>query len=196
MRLLLFYLTLLSAITSPQESSYHGRNAVSNAPWSTGTQGTTQVLYPNELVSLKFYDQHLSPLRPYISDKSDVVQTFGSDQGKVFLGWRVLVLFVGDYKSNTVNGHLWAQDITGRLASLELRPTWRVSMRHVKFSSAFTHSYGDVSEINVSCDIYSDGSGLEYWIYSENSKAGKKGDLMSIVYGPSGNLKREIEGLP
>ena len=123
-----------------------------------------------------------------------MVQTLGSDQGKEFPGWRVFVYWVGDYKDNTVNGHLWKQNITGRLSSLEIVPRKRVSMRQVKYPPAFTHSYGHVSEINVSCDVYRDDSGLEYWIYSENSKVGKKGDLMSIVYGPSDRLKHEIEG--
>jgi hypothetical protein len=159
-------------------------------------QSTAQMLYPNELANFKFYDQHLSPLRPYISEKAAVVQAFGSDQGREFPGWRVLVSFVGDYKLTTVNGHLWAQNISGRLASLEIIPSKRMSMRRVKFPPAFSHSYGFVSEMNVSCDVYSDDSGLEYWIYSENSRVHKKGDLMCIVYGPNERIKREIEGLP
>jgi hypothetical protein len=166
------------------------------APALARAQGTPRELYPNELANLKFYDQYLSPLRPYISERAAVLQTLGSDQGKEFPGWRVLVSFVGDYKSNTLNGRPWVQDISGRLARLDLVPKKRVSMRRVKFPPTFMHSYGEVSEINVTCDVYSDDSGLEYWIYSENSKVGKKGDLMRIVYGPNERIKGEIEGLP
>jgi hypothetical protein len=163
-------------------------------PASAYAQAKPQKLYPNELKNFKFYEQYLAPLRPYVSEHAEVVQTLGSDQGMELSHWRVFVLFVGDYKLNTVNGHLWAHNISGRLATLELKPRKRVSMRHVKFPPAFTHSLGSVSEINISCDVYSDDSGLEYWIYSENSYVGRKGDLMSIKYGPSERLKREIEG--
>src|SRR5262249_35904584 len=90
-------------------------------------QATPHKMYPNELEHLKLYDQYLAPLRPYISLKAEIVQTLGSDQGKELAAWRIQVLFVGDYKSNTVNGHLWAQNITGHLASLELIPKRRVS---------------------------------------------------------------------
>jgi hypothetical protein len=150
--------------------------------------------YPNELKGFKFYESHLSPLRPYISDEAAVVQLLGSDQGKEIPGWTVAVYWVGDYKSNTVNGRLWAHDITGRLASLELIPKRPVSMRRVRFPSAFSHSMGGVSEINVTCDVYTDDFGLEYWIYADDSKVARKGDLMRIVYGPSKRLRLEIEG--
>jgi len=150
--------------------------------------------YPNELKGFKFYERHLSPLQPYISGKAAVVQQLGSDQGKEMTGWRVVVYWVGDYKSNTANGHLWAKDISGRLASLELIPKKPISMQGVHFPSAFSHSLGGVSEINVSCDVYSDDFGLEYWIYSDDSKVARKGDLMRIVYGPSKRLRLEIEG--
>ncbi|HEY7403838.1 MAG TPA: hypothetical protein VIB39_09965 [Candidatus Angelobacter sp.] len=157
-------------------------------------QTKPDTLYPNELEKFKFYDQYLSPLCPYISEKSDVIRAIGSDQGKEFTGWRVFVSFVGDHKSNTVNGHLWAQNITGRLASLDLVSRKRVSMRHVTFPAVFAHSYGSISESNLSFDVYSDGSGLEYWIHAQNSRWGKKGDLMRIIYGPSDRLKRQIQG--
>jgi hypothetical protein len=150
--------------------------------------------YPNELKDFKFYERYLSPLRPYISEKAEIVQTLGTDQVKDLPGWRVFISFVGEYDLNTVNGRRWAHNISGRLASLELKPRKHVSMSRVKFSPAFTHSYGSVSEMNVKCDVYSDDSGLEYWIYAENSKVGKKGDLMRIVYGPSERLKHDIVG--
>ena len=44
------------------------------------------------------------------------------------------------------------------------------SLLKAKFSSVFTHSVGSVSEMNVSCDTYSDKFGIPYWIVSEDSK--------------------------
>ena len=60
-----------------------------------------------------------------------------------------------------------------------------ISLLRAKFPAAFTNAFGGVSEINVSCDVYSDSFGLECWLYAEDSAAGKKGDLMRIIYGPS-----------
>ena len=134
----------------------------------------------------------MSPLRPYLSNNALVVRVFGSDQGTELERWRLWPHFVG--QGNTVNGRPWAHDITGRLASVEIIPKWRVSMLGVKFPAAFTHSRGGVSEINVSCDIFSDRFGLEYWLYAEDSAAGKKGDLMQIVYGPSKRVQRQFVG--
>ena len=67
-------------------------------------------------------------------------------------------------------------------------------MLGVKFPAAFTHSLGSVSEVNVSCDVYSDSFGLKYWLYAEDSPVGKKGDLMEIEYGPSRRIEREVVG--
>jgi hypothetical protein len=64
----------------------------------------------------------------------------------------------------------------------------------MKFPAAFTYSSGGVSEINVTCDVYSDDFGLEYWLYAEDSDVAKKGDLMRIVYGPSKRVKQEVVG--
>jgi hypothetical protein len=69
-------------------------------------------------------------------------------------------------------------------------------MLGVKFPATFTHSLGGVSEINVSCDVYSDRFGLQYWIYSEDWRAGKKGDLEEIVYGPSEEAEQQATGRP
>jgi hypothetical protein len=67
-------------------------------------------------------------------------------------------------------------------------------MLNVKFPKEFSRTFGGVSEVDVSCDVYRDDSGLAYWIYAEDSAIGKKGDLMFIEYGPSKRLMREIEG--
>jgi hypothetical protein len=67
-------------------------------------------------------------------------------------------------------------------------------MLGMKFPAAFTHGLGSVSEINVSCDVYRDKFGLEYWIFAEDSSVGKKGDLMEISYGPNRRIEREVVG--
>jgi len=147
--------------------------------------------YPHELSHFEFYAEYLSPLRPYISELDSVTRVLGSDHGRESPDWRIQPLFVG--KQNTVNGRPWAMDITGRLATIAVRPKKRVSMSQVKFPALFTHASGTVSETNVSCDVYSNESGLTYWILAEDSDVGKKGDLMTIEYGPSKRLKQEIE---
>jgi hypothetical protein len=148
--------------------------------------------YANELLGFKFYVKYLAPLRPYVSDRALVVHVLGPDQGLHLSGWRIWPLFVGD--GNKVNGHLWAQDASGRLASVRIIPKRRVSMLAVKFPAAFTHSTGGVSEINVPCDVYRDNFGLEYWIYAEDTPTGKRGDLMYIEYGPDERIERQVVG--
>ena len=150
--------------------------------------------YPNELPGFKFYRKHLAPLRPYLSDRAQVERVLGPSQ-RIDVGkWRIWASSVGE--GSTIGGHAWAHNIVGRLASVDIRPLERVSMLGVKFPAAFTHSVGGVSEINVSCDVYEDRFGLEYWLYAEDSGAEKKGDLMHIVYGPSERLERRIVGAP
>src|SRR5882672_1635119 len=146
--------------------------------------------YPNELPGFKFYVKHFTPLRPYVSDRTLVLQVFGSDQGIELSRWKITPLFVGEGSKD--NDHPWAKDITGRLASVNIRPKQRVSMRGVKFPATFTRSLGSVSEVNVACDVYSDSFGLQYWLYAEDSAVGKKGDLMEIVYGPSRRIERHV----
>jgi hypothetical protein len=148
--------------------------------------------YPSELPRFAFYVKYLAPLRPYISDLRLVVRVFGSDEGIALTEWRITPFFVG--QKNTVNGHPWAIDVIGHLADVEVRPKKTVSLLGMTFPAAFTYSSGGVSEINVSCDVYSDRFGLQYWLYAEDSKVAKKGDLMKIVYGPSKRVERQIVG--
>jgi len=148
--------------------------------------------YPNELPGFKFYVKRLAPLRPYDSDRTLVLRVLGSDQGTEWDRWRMRIFWVGE--GNTVNEHAWAHNITGRLASLNIKPKQPVSMQGVKFPAAFSHLLGGVSEINVSCDVYEDSFGLQYWLYSGDSSVGKNGDLLEIVYGPSKRTKQALVG--
>jgi len=148
--------------------------------------------YPNELSGFKFYVKHFVQLRPYVSDRKQVAQIFGSDQGIELNRWKITPLFVGE--GSKVNDHPWAKDISGRLASITMKPKQRVSMLGVNFPAVFTHSSGSVSEVNVACDVYSDRFGLQYWLYAKDSPVGKKGDLMEIVYGPSSRIEQQVLG--
>jgi hypothetical protein len=176
-------------LTASLGFAYWGK--VSEIPASTKA-ALSQNLYPNELPSFTFYAKHLAPLRPYDSDRTTVLRVLGSDQGIEWDRWRMGISWVGE--GNTVNEHAWAHNITGRLASLNIKPKQPVSMLGVKFPAAFTHILAGVSEINVSCDVYEDSFGLQYWLYSGDSAVGKNGDLLEIVYGPSKRTKQEIVG--
>jgi len=143
------------------------------------------------LKRFKFYTRYLNPLLPYISDRDAVIRVLGDSSRVELNSWRIQALFVGERSS--VNGHPLAKNVTGRLAMVAIRPKRRVSMLNVKFPPAFDRTSGYVSEVNVSCDVYRDSFGLEYWTYAEDSQVGKKGDLMEIRYGPSEGMKREAE---
>ena len=67
--------------------------------------------------------------------------------------------------------------------TIVVTPRNRVSLQRFKFPAVFSHSYGSVSEINVTCDVYVDDFGLEYWIASRDFPSHRKGDLLMIHYG-------------
>jgi hypothetical protein len=164
---------------------------VSMSPAANEATHTTS-LYPNELPHFKFYAKYLAPLQPYISEHALVVSVLGSDQRLELTNWRMQPSWVGE--GSTVNGRPWTKNVIGRLAEVDLRPKRPVSMLKEKFPAKFTHSYGGVSEINVTCDVYSHSFGLQYWVYAEDSAVGKKRDLMRIVYGPSELLEKDVTG--
>jgi hypothetical protein len=145
-------------------------------------------LYPNEIKGFRFYAKYLAPLRPYTSNKNTVISVFGSDEGLQLTDWRIVPLYSCPDPSITCPN-------PDRLASIEVLPRGRVSMLGMKFPPAFIHSYGGVSEINVTCDVYKDGSGLKYWVYSEDFASGKKGDLLKIEYGPSKQIRQKTVSL-
>ncbi len=145
----------------------------------------TTNLYPNEIKGFEFYAQYLAPLRPHQSDAKQVIQILGSDQGFELKDWKVFFLF--SCSEDVINcSHGPRND---PLDTIVITPKHRVSMRHLKFPLAFSHSYGGVSEINVTCDIYTDKFGLQYWIVSHDFQSYKKGDLLRIEYGPAPNEK-------
>ena len=148
--------------------------------------------YPNELKGFKFYGRHLAPLRPFVSNRDSVLKVFGPEQEIKIDEWLLRPHYVG--QGSTVAGHPWAQDIVGLLASITVKPNRRVTMLGVKFPAVFNHSLGGISEMNASCDVYTDSFGLQYWVVSEDSNVAKRGDLLQIVYGPSKRLEKKIIG--
>jgi hypothetical protein len=125
------------------------------------------------------YARYLAPLLPHQSDAKQVVQVLGSAQGLELKEWKVGVLYSCSEDLITCS-HGPRND---PLDTIVIVPKHRVSLRHLKFPLAFSHSYGGVSEINVTCDIYSDKFGLQYWVVSGDFPSYKKGDLLWIKYG-------------
>lgn len=126
--------------------------------------------YPTELQGFRFYAEYLAPLEPGLSSKEAVRKVLGDTAAVRRKGW-------------TINTTYSAKD-GSVLAEVILRPDGVVPMAAVKFSPRFAHCHSSLSEFNISFDVYSDPSGLQYWLHEEDSKWGKKGDLFRIVYGP------------
>ncbi len=137
----------------------------------TGPRATTRTKrYPNELPGLMFYAKYLIPLQPGVSDSNAVRQTLGDTATVNRDGWRITPRFTEE----------------GTLFQISLRPEHVITMATVKFPAVFKHCHSSVSEFNIAFDVYSDSSGLEYWLHQADSKWGKKGDLWEIVYANPG----------
>jgi hypothetical protein len=135
--------------------------------------------YPNEINGLKFYEQYLNPLTPHKSDAAQVVQALGSDQGRELKDWRISARYACAEDSPTCS-----HGSRNRLLDIiEVTPRNRVSLQRFKFPAVFSRISGSVSEINVTCDVYADDFGLEYWIASRDFPPLRKGDLLMIHYG-------------
>jgi hypothetical protein len=148
-------------------------------PLACSLYATAPNPYPNEINGLKFYEQYLNPLTPHKSDNAQVVQVFGSGHGLELKDWRIRGLYscAEDFLTCT---HGPRNDL---LDFIEVTPRHRVSLERFKFPTVFSRSVGAVSEINVTCDIYADEFGLEYWIVSHDFPSHRKGDLLWIHYG-------------
>ena len=138
-------------------------------------------LYPNEINGFKFYERYLSPLRPHQSDVKQVVKVLGSSQVLELKNWRVGVRYSCTEDFATCS-HGPRND---PLDTIVITPKQRVSLRHFRFPTEFAHSHGSVSEINVTCDVYTDKFGLQYWVVSGDFPSHKRGDLLMIEYGPA-----------
>lgn len=136
--------------------------------------------YPNEISGMEFYSHYLAPLLPGQSDWKQVVRVFGSDEGLDLKNWRVGVLYRCAVGDSVTCSHGPRNDI---LDTIEVTPKSRVSLKHFRFPAAFAHGFGGVSEVNVTCDVYTDQNGLQYWVISRNYRGYRKGDLLKIDYG-------------
>jgi hypothetical protein len=161
---------------------------------SIGGYATQPDPYPNEVGDLKFYSDYLAPLLPDRSDSKQVIQVLGPTQGRELPEWKISVLY-------SCNGDATAclhGQVADRLYQIVVTPRHRVSLSHQKFPSSFVHVYGAVSEINVTCDVYTDRFGLEYWVVSNDFPSYKKGDLLEVLYGaphqitPPANVHSEL----
>jgi hypothetical protein len=142
-----------------------------------GATPTSHNPYPNELAGFKFYAKYLAPLRPGVSSKEAVRRVLGDSAPVQRSGWTIIPTYT--MKSGPVYN-----PVVGPLAEIIVRPDGVIPMGAVKFPPLFTHCHEGVTEIDIDFDVYSDRFGLEYWLYEEDSKWGKKADLYRIVYGP------------
>ena len=150
--------------------------------------------YPNELPQLKLYEKaKWKELEPMVSTEEDVRRVLG-DVLAIYEfdpDWLVLLSFVG--RGSHTNGKPWPESLTGRVASITLRPRKRLSLKGVKFPPAFKWGGGHASHSDATWDVYSDGSGLKYYIFSNKTGEHEPGDLYQIEYGASDALiERQI----
>lgn len=131
--------------------------------------------YPNELQGFKFYAKYLVPLLPGVSNPDEVRRALGDTAAVKRNGWTIMSNYM--HKDGKLHKTL------GSLHALTLRPDGVIPMQSVKFPPKFWHCHEFISEYNISFDVYSDTSGLEYWLHEEDSTWGSKGDLFWIVYG-------------
>ena len=150
--------------------------AILLAAFVQGVPNKTAGRYPNELRGFRFYARYLSPLEPGRSNQEAVRHVLGDTAAVRRDNWTI-------YTYYTTNGGPVYNPTLGPLNEIALRPDGVIPMSAVQFSPLFDHCHVSVSEINISFDVYSDTSGLEYWLHEEDSKSGKKGDLYQIVYG-------------
>jgi hypothetical protein len=125
--------------------------------------------YPNELQGFRFYAEYLAPLEPGVSGEEAVRRVLGDTAAVRRSGWTINTTYA-------TKG--------GPVAEIILRPDGVIPMAAGNFPPRFVHCHSSLSEFNISFDVYSDTSGLQYWLQGEDSKWGKKGDLFRIVYGP------------
>jgi hypothetical protein len=142
-----------------------------------GTEDKPQNRYPNELEGFRFYAEYLAPLEPGLSGEKAARRVLGNTAAVRRSGWTINTTYAA--KSGPVYN-----PTLGPLAEITLRPDAIIPMAAVKIPRRFAHCHSSLSEFNISFDVYSDTSGLEYWLHEEDSKWGKKGDLFQIVYGP------------
>lgn len=161
--------------------------------------------YPNEVLGFRFFaNSTLYDLKPLVSSMRDVRRVLGnpdeandvSAYTKPYPGdekvlkpvfkykfgddWQLLVYFTKYCFHEVPKG-----TPADRLCSLDLVPQKPIAFDVSKLSIAFARTH--VKAVDAEWDAYSDGTGLEYDVYSTHTQYGpeKPGDLNRISYGPS-----------
>ncbi len=101
--------------------------------------------YPNEVTGLKMYRRYLAPLRPCVSDHAAVVRVLGPDDALDTARWRIRPRF---------------SRYSLQLESVELTSKQPVSMRQVKFPSAFHHDIAGIAGSSSQFEVWYDSDGL------------------------------------
>jgi hypothetical protein len=146
---------------------------------ATALSATAATRYPNEIKGVKLYSRYLAPLVPGQSLHEQVAKVLNSDTDEQLQDWRITPLYAC-HEDFTTCSHGPRND---PLDFLEITPKHRVSLLYQKFPAAFQHSLGNMSEVNVVCDVYKDEFGLEYWVVANDNRSFTKGDLLRIVHG-------------
>jgi hypothetical protein len=159
--------------------------AISNA-----LPGPTQSAprYPNELKAFRLFDEgNWKALQPYVSTASDVRKWLGEPSPVSIpygADWYVIVFYFG---SSTINGKPWGNSLKGTIDSIIFYPQRRISFHHIILPKPFKcdavwSSHQVATQIKCS-----DGSGLSYVIYKNNSPDNtvQADDLAYIEYGAS-----------
>jgi hypothetical protein len=154
--------------------------------------------YPNELPNLKLYQEaRWNSILPNVSTRDDVERILGKPlpiYDERFYVEKFNDYLVGyDYDADwIIFVHYWGEggdvpaSAVGRVADITLHPRKRVSLRGVKFPSAFSASGYIDRRSKSEGKTYYDSSGLTYSIYAKDTSDGRhlEGDLKVIVYGP------------
>jgi hypothetical protein len=81
------------------------------------------------------------------------------------------------------------------LYHIEITPEQPVSMRQVKFPRTFSIGHDGIPAIHVTCNVYEDKFGLQYWAASSDSSSSyKRGDLLISATVLAALLKRSSIG--
>ena len=188
---------------------------LASAPWASHSQNAAQEnhKYPNELPGHRFYaTAKWKSLEPLVSTMADVRRVLGkprdardvSQYTKPYPGdtaakkpvftydldgdWEVLVYFV---RYCFYEGPALPASLGDRLFSIGLLPKKRIPFDRVEFPTAFKKNH--VSAADAAWDVFADGSGLVYEVYTTKTPYGSKqpGDLNRISYGPSAEALRQ-----
>ena len=147
--------------------------------------------YPNELPTLKIYEQaKWNSLKPYVSTVDDIEKVLGKpvavyddllhtyDAGfQDDPDWTIVIDVVG-------KGGDLPDSVAGRISDINLYPKRRVSLVGADFSAFRGYTYRERNEEGT---VYYDKFGLRYVVYEKDSADGRfhAGDLARIIYGPS-----------